>query len=300
MGTIIIKACRRAVSLFPEFPKMLATLLLVFREVLEAALIVSIVAAATRGVDRRGAWIGAGIALGVVGAALVAFFASGIANAMSGMGQEWFNAMVLFAAVLMIGWHVVWMSKHGRELAQQMKEVGSAVSSGSRPLTALLVVVAIAVLREGSEVVLFGYGLLASGSSAGALALGGVLGVLSGVAVGFALYFGLLKIPMKHFFSATNGLLVLLAAGLASEAAGKLVQADALPALVDRLWDSSWLLSDGSLLGKTLHVLVGYTAQPSGIQIAFYAATVVLRVLGMGMSRRPAPTTVPAAPRVPA
>ena len=281
---------------------MLATLLLVFREVLEAALIVSIVAAATRGVPRRGAWIGSGIALGVLGAGLVALFANGIADAMEGMGQEWFNAIVLLAAVAMIGWHVIWMSKHGRELAMQMKEVGSAVSSGSRPLTALLVVVAIAVLREGSEVVLFGYGLVASGSSAGALMLGGALGIVAGVAVGFAMYFGLLKIPMKHFFTATNGLLVLLAAGLASEAAGKLVQADALPTLVDTLWDSSWLLSDDSLLGKTLHILVGYTAQPSGIQMAFYAATVVLLVAGMRMSSRqgaPAPAA-PSGPRVPA
>ena len=278
---------------------MLATLLLVFREVLEAALIISIVAAATRGVYRRGAWIGAGIALGVIGAVVVAAFASGIASAMSGMGQEWFNACVLLAAVLMIGWHVVWMARHGRELAAQMKEVGSAVSSGHRPLTALLVVVAIAVLREGSEVVLFGYGLLASGSSIGALALGGVLGLVAGVAVGFALYFGLLKIPMKHFFSATNGLLVLLAAGLASEAAGKLVQADALPTLVDTVWDSSWLLTDHSMLGQTLKVLVGYTAQPSGIQLAFYAATVVLLLLGMRLSRLPAPGRSPAASGAP-
>jgi high-affinity iron transporter len=273
---------------------MLGTLLLVFREVLEAALIVSIVAAATRGVARRGAWIGSGIAAGVLGAVLVAFFASGIAEAMEGMGQEWFNACVLLAAVLMIAWHVIWMSKHGRELAQQMKEVGSAVTAGSRPLTALLAVVAIAVLREGSEVVLFGYGLVASGSSASSLMLGGVLGVLAGVAVGFAMYFGLLKIPMRHFFSATNGLLVLLAAGLASEAAGKLVQADALPTLIDTLWDSSWLLSDDSLLGKTLHILVGYTAQPSGIQMAFYAATVLLLVAGMRMTRQPAAVRVPA------
>ena len=115
---------------------MLATLLLVFREVLEAALIISIVAAATRGVSRRSAWIGGGIALGVVGAMIVAAFASGIAGAMSGMGQEFFNAFVLLAAVLMIGWHVVWMARHGRELALQMKAVGSDVTSGHRPMTA--------------------------------------------------------------------------------------------------------------------------------------------------------------------
>jgi high-affinity iron transporter len=268
---------------------MLATLLLVFREVLEAALIVSIVAAATRGVAGRGRWIGGGLAAGVVGAGLVALFASGIADAMSGMGQEWFNAAVLLAAVAMIGWHVVWMARHGRELAAQMQFIGREVSVGHRPLTALLVVVAIAVLREGSEVVLFGYGMLAGGSTAGGLVAGGVLGLLAGTAVGFSLYFGLLRIPMRHFFTATNGLLVLLAAGLASAAAGYLVQADALPPLVDMLWDSSWLLTDESLVGRTLHVLIGYTAQPSGVQIVFYAATVALLMVGMRLSRLPAP-----------
>ena len=135
---------------------MLATLLLVFREVLEAALIVSVVAAATRGVTGRGLWISAGLALGVIGAALVAGFAGVLANAVSGMGQEWFNAGVLLAAVVMIGWHVVWMARHGRELAERMKSVGGAVSSGSRPLTALTVLVAIAVVANGNPVFLYG------------------------------------------------------------------------------------------------------------------------------------------------
>jgi high-affinity iron transporter len=273
---------------------MLATLILVFREVLEAALIVSIVAAATRGVPGRAGWIGGGIALGVVGACLVALFAGAIADTMSGMGQEWFNAGVLLAAVVMIGWHVIWMSRHSRELTAQMKAVGADVSSGHRPLTALLIVVAIAVLREGSEVVLFGYGLFAGGSSVGSLVLGGVLGLAGGIALGFALYFGMLAIPMRHLFSTTNGLLVLLAAGMASSAAGKLVQADALPTLVDTLWDSSWLLSDDGWLGRALHVLVGYTAQPSGIQLVFYAATLVLMLVGMRLSR-PGPAVAPRA-----
>jgi high-affinity iron transporter len=275
---------------------MFANFILVFREVLEAALIVSIVAAATQGVARRGAWIGAGIALGVVGAVVVALFAGVIADAMSGTGQEWFNACVLLAAVLMISWHVVWMARHSRELTQHMKAIGSAVSSGSRPMTALLVVVAIAVLREGSEIVLFGYGLVASGSSYSSLALGGALGLLAGVALGFGLYFGLTRIPVRHFFSATNLLLVLLAAGLAGQAADKLVQADVLPPLVDQLWDSSWLLSDGSWVGQTLHILVGYTAQPSGIQLVFYLVTLGALLLGMRLSRPPARIAAPAAP----
>src|SRR5438034_2181996 len=84
--------------------EMLGTGLLVFREVLEAALIVSIVCAATRGVRGRGLWVGSGIGAGTLGAIVVAFFASAIASAVSGSGQELFNATILLAAFSMIGW----------------------------------------------------------------------------------------------------------------------------------------------------------------------------------------------------
>jgi high-affinity iron transporter len=277
---------------------MLGTGLLVFREVLEAALIVSIVAAATRGVAGRGGWIGAGIVAGVFGAILVAVFASSIASAVSGIGQELFNATVLLAAVAMIGWHAIWMASHGRELSLQMKTVGSAVQAGSRPLSALLIVVAIAVLREGSEVVLFLYGQAASGAGVIDIVGGIAVGVAGGVAVGFLLYFGLLGIPMRYFFSATNWLMLLLAAGLASQAAGFLIQADVLPALGNKVWDTSALLSDASLLGRTLHTLIGYDARPAGMQLLFYAVTAVAIGAGMrlwGHVQQPAPQSGAAA-----
>lgn len=268
---------------------MLGTGLLVFREVLEAALIVSIVCAATRGVHARGRWVGAGIGFGVLGALLVAFFADTLAAAVSGIGQELFNASVLLAAVVMIAWHAIWMASHGKELAHQMKAVGGAVQAGSRPLSALLIVVAIAVLREGSEVVLFLYGQAASGAGPLEIAGGIALGIIGGVAIGFLLYFGLLGIPMRYFFSATNWLMLLLAAGLASQAAGFLIQADVLPALGNRVWDTSGLLSDASLLGKTLHTLIGYDARPAGMQLLFYAITAAAIAIGMRVWGHPTP-----------
>ncbi len=260
--------------------------LLVFREVLEAALIVSIVCAATRGVSRRGIFVTAGIGLGVVGALLVAVGAGFIANLAGGAGQDVFNAAVLLAAVLMIGWHVVWMSAHGREMALEMQAVGGAVKAGSRSLAVLLTVVSLAVLREGSEVVLFLYGMAAGGIGAAGLVGGIALGVGGGALVGFALYFGLLRIPLQHFFSVTNAMLILLAAGLASAAAGFLVQSDLLPAWGTQVWDTSHILSDDSVLGRTLGILIGYKAAPAGIQIALYLATVALFTAGVLWQRR--------------
>jgi high-affinity iron transporter len=255
---------------------MLSTAVVVFREVLEAALILGIVLAATRGVPARGAWISGGIAGGIAGAVIVAIFAEGIAAAASGMGQEIFNACVLFIAVLMLGWHNVWMKQHGREMAAHLKQVGDSVRTGEKSLKVLAIVVGMAVLREGSEIVLFLYGIAASGSdSTASMAGGGAFGLALGAAVGALLYFGLLRIPSRYLFNVTSWLILLLAAGMAAQAASLLVQADVLPPLGDILWDSSWLVADDSLAGRILHALIGYTARPSGIQLAFYLATAI-------------------------
>lgn len=259
---------------------MLGIALLVFREVLEAALIVTVVAAATRGVPRRSLFVGGGIALGVAGAIIVALCMGFIEGSLGGIGQEVFQAVVLLAAVVMIGWHVTWMSSHGKEMVQQMQRVTDSVKTGSSSIAILLAVVALAVLREGSEVVLFLYGMAAGG--AGKLGfLGGVpLGLAGGVAVGFALYFGLLRIPIRYFFSATNWMLVVLAAGLASSAAGFLIQANLIPAWGDQLWDTSWLLTNGSLVGQAVHVLTGYEARPAGMQLVFWGMTFLALAAG--------------------
>jgi high-affinity iron transporter len=267
---------------------MLPTAVIVFREVLEAALVIGIVMAATRGVGGRGVWVANGIAGGVVGAIVVAIFAGAIASTASGMGQEIFNAIVLFIAVSMLGWHNIWMKRHGREMSVSMKSMGESVRGGAKPLYMLAIVVGLAVLREGSEVVLFLYGIAASSTDGrGAMAAGGAAGLALGTATGGMLYFGLLRIPPKYLFSVTGWLILLLAAGMAAQAAAFLVQADLLPTLGDSLWDSSWLVADGSLAGKLLHALIGYTARPSGIQLVFYATTVVTIVALMRLVNGP-------------
>lgn len=275
---------------------MLSTAIIVFREVLEAALIVGIVLAASEGLARRGLWIGSGIAAGLGGALVVALFAGAIAAAVSGMGQELFNASILIIAVIMLGWHNVWMGRHGRELAREMNAVGRDVAAGSRPMYMLVAVVSLAVLREGSEVVLFLYGIAAAQQEqAGLMVTGGMLGLVLGAGMGLLLYLGMLRIPSKHLFSATSWLITLLAAGMASQAAGFLAQADMLPTLAPTLWDTSSLLPQKSLLGKLLQTLVGYTDRPMGIQVLFYVVTLggialLMRAYGGVTARKPVNT----------
>ena len=277
---------------------MLATAIIVFREVLEASLVVGIVLAASRGLPRRGVWVTSGIAAGVLGAAVVAACAGAIAAAVNGIGQELFNAAILFTAVAMLGWHNIWMNRHGRELAAAAATLGRAVLGGSRPLYALALVVGIAVLREGSEIVLFLYGIaIASGVGALSMLGGGILGLAGGAAIGALIYLGLVTMPLRRLFTVTSWLILLLAAGMASQGAAFLMQANLLPSLGNELWDTSSILSERSMLGVLLHVLIGYSAQPAGIQVVFYLAT----LLGIGILMRVTarlPRTVPSRPPV--
>lgn len=260
---------------------MLASLIIVFREVFEAGLIVGIVLAATRGIARRGTFIAGGVAAGVLGAGLLAIFAGALSDALAGRGQEIFNASILALAVVMLGWHNFWMASHGREMARELGAVGRAVAAGDKSLAAMAIVVAIAVLREGAEVVLFMYGIAASSTEGWpALLFGGVLGIVLGAAVSFLLYRGLVAIPVHRLFSVTSWLIALVAAGLAGQAAAILAGIDLIPSWGFELWDTSWLLPQDSIAGRALHVLVGYSDRPMGVQLAAYL--LVLAVLAIG------------------
>jgi high-affinity iron transporter len=268
---------------------VIAAAIIVLREVVEAALIIGIVLAATRGVAGRGRYVAGGVLLGLLGAVAVAASAEWIAGALEGMGQEIFNATILLAATIMLGWHNIWMKRHGATIAREMKVVGHDVSSGDRSLTILLGVVGLAVLREGSEVVLFLYGIAAGGTHSASLLLGGLLGLAGGAVLGALMYRGLLSIPARQLFAVTGALLLLLAAGMAAQAAGLLVQAGKLPSLADPLWDTSAFIPGQSMVGQVLHALAGYVDRPSGMQVIFFVVVALtIGVLMKSTARTPA------------
>lgn len=270
---------------------MSATAIIVFREVLEAALVIGIVMAATRGLAGRGTWVTLGAVGGLACAGLVALFAGALARAAQGVGQELFNAAVLLTAVAMLGWHNVWMSRHGSELSRELKAVGAEVRAERRPVSVLAIVVGVAVLREGAEVVLFLYGIaLAGGAGAAEMLAGGAIGLALGAVAGALIYFGLVRVAGRYLFAVTSALILFLAAGLAAQAGRFLNQAGYLPSL-GRLWDSSDILSEDGPFGMMLHVLIGYVSRPDGIQAIFYLTTLV--VIGGLMyltRRRPVPS----------
>lgn len=266
---------------------MVSTFVIAFRETLEAALVISIVMGASRGIAGRTAWIACGFVAGLAGAGLVAVFADAISGLFDGMGRELFNAGVLSIAVLMLGWHQIWMGAHGAELAAESRNVGQRVQKGLRPVSALAFITAIAVLREGSETVLFLYGIAAGGTAdSSSMFAGGALGIVAASVLGWLLYAGLLRVPVKHIFKVSGAIMLLLTSGLAAQAAAFLVQSGYLPALGYDVWDTSALLAQDHPVGILLHILIGYVARPEGIQVLAYATTLLVILGASALVRR--------------
>ncbi|MGB8316196.1 MAG: FTR1 family protein, partial [Aestuariivirga sp.] len=168
----------------------------------------------------------------------------------------------------------LWMARHGRALAGELKQAGREVLEGKKPLLALAIVVGAAVLREGSEVVLFLYGVaISDGGSAASIVSGGFAGLALGALVTGLTYLGLLNIPTRHLFTVTSWLIAFLAAGMAAQSASFLEQAGLVEFLGSTVWNTSGILSEKSIPGRVLHTLIGYSDQPTILQFVVYLAT---------------------------
>jgi high-affinity iron transporter len=266
---------------------MFAAALIVFRESLEAALFVGIVAAATRGLGGRGVWLAGGVAIGVLGALVLAALAPHVSGWFDGLGQDMINIAVLTVALSMLLWHCIWVATHSKEMAIEASRLGRAVHAGERKPWALLTAVALAVLREGAETVLFVSGAITGGNAGfSQVATAVVIGVGLGAGAGAIIYAGLSRVPTKHIFTVTNVLIAVLAGSIASQLVKSLAQAGLLERWSAPVWDSSALLSPDSPLGTLLHALVGYDATPSAAQLMSYVAVLALIYVGTKLIRR--------------
>jgi high-affinity iron transporter len=267
---------------------MFSTAVIVFREVFEIVLIVGIVIAATQAVPKRWMAVGMGFGLGIFGSLLVAFFTGQISEFAEGFGQEYFNAGILFTAAAFIGWTLIWMKRHAREMKAHFTRVGEAVAEGRLPYMSISIVIALAILREGAEISLFLSGQYYSQiATVSELMAGSLIGFVGGSVVGILLYLGLIQISTRAFLQVTSWLLALVVAGMVVQAVGFLTAADNFQSLSFTLWDTSWLLSEENLAGESLKALVGYTARPSAIQLIAFVVTLVFLTVALKFAGRP-------------
>lgn len=270
-------------------------LFIVWRESVEAMLVVGILYTwlratpeGKRGLKYLWGGVGAGLALAIA----LALVLLGVSSWLSDEGQEWFQAIMSLAACVLVVQMVVWMKKHGRTLKSEL-ESGARSSVAHDNWWGLFVLVAIAVAREGSETVVFLYGTVAAGDGGSdmlRLALAGVAGFLVALLTFWLLQLGGKLITWRRFFRVTEILLLLLAGSLLVGGLDHLISLDVLPTLVDPVWDSSWLLSDSTGVGKILADFAGYRALPALISVLLWVAYwIVVWAMLRWVGGKPAP-----------
>lgn len=269
---------------------MYGVALFIVREVFEIALIVSVMLAATRGVTGRWPYLLSGFGAGVIGAGIIAAFTGSISQMADGMGVEIMNAGILLAAAAMIGWTAIWMRVHGRELSSKLKEAAS-----DKSLWLIASIIALAVFREGAEMVLFCFGANAQGTPWLEIAEGAGLGIIGGIVIGALFYQGMIRLFARHFLNITSIMLAFLASGLAAKGVYYLAMVGLVPDFGSQMWDSSAFISNQSVLGESLGVLLGYNATPSGIELMVYVAALATIFtalkLSMAAHHKPSPST---------
>ncbi len=258
---------------------MVASFLITFREVLEAALVVGIVLGylARTGLTRHNRVVYAAIAAGVGASGLGAFLFVRWAGGFEGRAEELFEGVIMLVGAALLTTMILWMMRQRHIAAELEARVAASLRGPSR--AGLFGVVFVAILREGIETVLF--------LSAASLAspennlIGAVAGLVAAVALGYALFVGSLKISLRSFFAVTNVLLILFAAGLVGMGVHELQEAGVLPTVVEHVWDINPPAPDGGpypilhergALGSILRGLFGYNGNPSLLEVVAYGA----------------------------
>ncbi|WP_296660556.1 FTR1 family protein [Paraburkholderia sp.] len=250
---------------------------IVWRESVEALLVVGILHAWLKNGDadaRRGLpYLWGGVGLGILAAIALGAALVGFTEVLSGDGQDYFQtAMVLIACVLIVQM-VLWMKRHGRTLKREMEQSLEA-SARDANWWGVTVLVALAIAREGSETVIFLYGL--GFGQSGHVDAGQYLAVAIGFGLAlltfYVLQLGGKVFSWRHFFRITEIMLLFLGAGLFQTGIDKLIDKEILPAIVDRLWNTSMILDDSSTFGSLVATLTGYRAHPALMNLIAYAA----------------------------
>ncbi|MEA3124862.1 MAG: high-affinity iron transporter, partial [Caballeronia sp.] len=251
-------------------------LFIVWRESVEALLVVGILYAWLKNGDadaRRGIpYLWAGVAAGLLAAVALGAALVGFTEELSGDAQDYFQTGMVLVACVLIVQMVLWMKHHGRSMKRDM-EASLQKSKQDANWWGVTLLVALAIAREGSETVIFLYGL--GFGQSGHVDPMQYLAVALGLALAF-LTFYLLQLGGKIFswrlfFRVTEIMLLFLAAGLFETGVDKLIDKEILPVVMNQVWDTSWLLDDSSTFGSLVATLTGYRAHPAGMNLIAYA-----------------------------
>ena len=255
---------------------LLNSVVIVLREALEAALMISILLALSRILDMRVRWVAVALVLGLLSAALYGSSLSTISDLFDGVGQEVTNATMQYLVFALLVYCLYRLSRNGQ--------------AGTVTLTvAMALAVMLAIAREGSEILVYVSGFLHSEDFFTSVAIGSTIGAIIGISVGVLFYYLLLALPPGRALPTAGILLALVGAGMCAQATRLLIQADWLAAS-GPLWDTSGLLPKQSTVGQLLYALVGYEATPTAAEVIAHAGSLMtmglIFVAGRHLNRR--------------
>ena len=254
--------------------------LVVFREFIEISIIMGIIFAGISFVKNVHIYFITSFFISLFLAYIFSFFINSIADSFDGLGEELFNCAILSVTVFFILFTIIIMKDQARKLKQETKEFASnkkeLINISLKKSVGIVSLITSSILKEFIEIVMFIKSIsLTNKYSFSSIYSSSILGGISGFSVGFLIYKGLLRFPVKYIFRITNIFLIMLAAGLFSEVARILISTGIVSAFRSRAFDLSGIVSDSSVLGKILKILFGYTSRPSWLEIIFYLSVIV-------------------------
>jgi high-affinity iron transporter len=247
---------------------LLSSVILVLREVLEAALLVSLLLAFSRKLSIHSSWVLIAIVAGLLGSAIYGFNIELVSELFEGVGQEVVNALLQICIYLLLCSLAVFAVRHYRGAHVPLRLVTIVMT----------LCVLLAIVREGSEVMLYISGFVSLPDLRVPVMAGSAIGAGIGLSVGAVFYYAILSLHGRAAAIVGAFLLSLVAAGMASQAAQLLIQADWLPSHYP-VWDTSWLIDEQSVTGQLLYALIGYEATPTALQVAIHFASIMFIIL---------------------
>jgi high-affinity iron transporter len=274
-----------------------ATFIVTLREAFEAALILGIIYSYLEKVGERDGvqYLTRGGLLGLLASVAMGIGVSYLSGPLLDVGPDLITLVVIFAAVGLLTWHAWWMQQHARLVKGQVQHRIDEARASNR-LWVVGLIAFTSVFREGAETVLFLWGIVAEEGAGWGSLVGGVAGIVGAASLGWAVFRGGQRLSLQRFFSVTTVFIMLLAAGLLSRGIGRMQGMGLLP-FSEPVWNTSWLLSDGSIVGGFLSGLIGYRAQPTLPEVCAYVAYVVVVGLLLFARRAPAAVRVPSPSR---
>ncbi len=246
---------------------LLSSVIIVLREVLEAALLISILIALSKKTNLNTHWFLWSCLLGLLGAIVYGMNINSISDWFDGVGQEVTNAFIQLFIYCMLVFYILILS---RFLVHKNTSLFFTRSI-------MILIVALAITREGTEIILYFFSVTHSKTHSIAVVVGMTIGASIGVSVGFLFYYLLNSLKLEKSIFIGLILLLLVSAGMVSQASLLLIQADWLPAQLP-LWNSSVFISEKSVTGQLLYALLGYESTPTALQVSLYVFAIIVPI----------------------